>query len=57
MKTPWYPSSPIQDLFNQMQTGQKFAKKRGEIIDDTQLVRLMCDLMEETGIFARGLIE
>ena len=38
-----------------MQTGQNFAKKGGENIDDTQLVRLMYGVIEDTGMFNREL--
>ena len=55
MKAAWNPPTPIQDLFKQMQAGQKFAKKGGENIDDTHLVRLTYGVIEDTGIFDREL--
>ena len=55
MKTPWSPPAPIQDLFTQMKTGQDFAKKGGENIDDAQLVRLTYGIIEDTGMFNREL--
>ena len=32
MKTPWSPPTPIQELFNQIKTGQEFAQKGGETL-------------------------
>ena len=55
MKTPWNPPTPIQDLFKQIKNGQDFAKKGGENIADTQLVRLTYGVIEDTGMFNREL--
>ena len=51
MKTTWHPPSPIEDLFKQLRDGQKFAKKGGEDITDSMLVRMAYDQIYATGLF------
>ena len=54
MKAPWSPPTPIETLFKQMSTGQKFAAKGKETISDNQIVRYTYDAIVATGLFTNA---
>ena len=54
MRRQWAPPQPIEDLFEQLKKGQRFAKKGNETIHDTQLVRWGYQNIRNTGLFDRA---
>ena len=54
MKQAWNPPTPIEELYKQLRDGQKFAKKGGEDITDSQLVRIGYDQVYKTGLFDKA---
>ena len=51
MTAQWSPPTPIEDLFLQLQEGQVFATEGHETIDDSHLLRLCYDNVNNTGLF------
>ena len=54
MRRQWAPPQPIEDLFEQLKKGQRFAKTGNETIHDTQLVRWGYQNIRNTGLFDRA---
>lgn len=54
MTTPWTPPTPIEALFHQLETGQRFAGLAQEPIAETQLARMGYQLVLKTGMFPDG---
>ena len=48
------PPTPIEELYKQLHTGQKFAAQGGEEITDSQLVRIGYDNIHKTGLFEKA---
>ena len=53
MRTTWNPPTPIEAMYEQLETGQKFATRAGETIAETQLVRWAYEIVDKTGLFER----
>lgn len=50
MSTPWSPSTPIEDLFRQLNIAQKFSVKANDPISDKVYIRVGLKLIKEAGI-------
>jgi hypothetical protein len=51
MAAAWHPSTPIEDLFEQLRAGQAFATEGGDAPSAPQIVRLGYNLIFKTGLF------
>ncbi len=51
MYADWNPPTSIETLWNQLQDGKDYARRGGEIIDDTVLVRKAYQIILKTGLF------
>ncbi len=51
MYADWNPPTSIETLWNQLQDGQSYARRGGEFIDDTLLVRKAYQIILKTGFF------
>ena len=51
MNTAWNPPTPIEDLFTQLEEGEKFATAGREDISPVAIVRMAYNLIEATGLF------
>jgi hypothetical protein len=54
MSAPWSPPAPIENLFDQLEEGQRFAVLEAEPIADTQLMRLGLNIITKCGMFPDG---
>jgi hypothetical protein len=54
MNAPWSPPTPIETLFQQLESGQRYALLAAEPIADTQLTRIGLSLITKTGMFSDG---
>ena len=54
MRQPWNPSSPIEQLYLQLQDGPNFAQAAGEVVEDSQLWRMAFNNVNATGLFERA---
>ena len=50
MSTPWSPSTPIGDLFRQLNIAQKFSVKANDPISDKVYIRVGLKLIKEAGM-------
>ena len=55
MTACWNTPKPIADLFQQLNDGNKFSEKGNEIINDSQLLRLLYDNVHASRIFNKTL--
>jgi hypothetical protein len=51
MATDWNPPTPIEDLFEQLRSGEAFAVDGGDPPSEPRLVRLGYSLIQKTGLF------
>jgi hypothetical protein len=51
MQQPWYPPSPNEALFNQLEEGIMFVATWGEALSNTQVIRTGYNLISATGLF------
>ena len=51
MTTPWHPTSPIETLFLQIDDGIAFASAGDSPIDDNTAVRIIYNIIADTGVF------
>ena len=49
MRIPWSLLNPIESIFLQLEEDKEFANEGGEIIEDSQLMRLGYDNVLTTG--------
>jgi hypothetical protein len=54
MNAPWSPPSPIENLFDQLEEGQRYAVLAAEPIADSQLTRLGLTLITKCGMMPDG---
>jgi hypothetical protein len=54
MNAPWSPPSPIENLFDQLEEGQRYAVLAAEPIADSQLTRLGLNLITKCGMMPDG---
>ena len=52
MQEPWDPSTPIEDLYERLEKGQRYARAAGEDIADATIVRYGYTAISATGLFA-----
>ena len=48
MRTAWNPPTPIESMYEKLETGQKFAARADKVIPSTQLVRWLYEIVEKT---------
>ena len=51
MATDWNPPTPIEDLFEQLRSGEAFAVDGGDPPSEPRLVRLGYSIIQKTGLF------
>lgn len=49
--TPWHPTTPIENLFLQIDDGIEFARAGNSAIDDNHAVRIIYNIILNTGVF------
>lgn len=52
LRVPWAPPIPIEDLFTQLELGQRFSQHGLDPLTDNHIIRLGYNLIRNTGLFA-----